>query len=31
MKIALTRMKGVCLLLLGLATTNRGRSFAAEI
>ena len=31
MKIALTRMKGVCLLLLGLATTGGGRSFAADI
>ncbi len=31
MKTAWTRMKGVCLLLLGLATTGGGRSFAAEI
>ena len=31
MKIAWTRMKGVCLLLLGLATTGGGRSFAADI
>ena len=31
MKIAWTRMKGVCLLLLGLATAGGGRSFAADI
>ena len=31
MKIAWTRMKGVCLLLLGLATTGGGRGLAADI
>ena len=31
MKIAWTRMKGVCLLLLGLATTGGGRSLATDI
>ena len=31
MKIAWTRVKGVCLLLLGLATAGGGRSFAADI
>jgi hypothetical protein len=31
MKITWTSLKGVCLLLLGLATTDGGRSFAADI
>ncbi len=31
MKIAWTHMKGACLLLLGMATTAGGRSFAADI
>ena len=31
MKITWTSLKGVCLLLLGLATTAGGRSFAADI
>jgi len=31
MKIAWTRLKGACLLLLGMATTGGGRSFAADI
>ena len=31
MKITWTSLKGVCLLLLGLATAGGGRSFAADI